>query len=346
MIVIKCFFLASLFLSIGLLSPGTALGKDPELNPPKAIDIQSGKQFLLHMTQAMQTLNYQGTVAFLRNGKLEPMKYFHAAHNGVEQERLLSLNSPLREVIRDAGKVSCLYKVTQQLVVDHRPFERSFLVDLPKNLDELDAIYSIDVVGEENIAMLPAYVIAITPKDTLRYARKIWLGKQQFLPLKVVVYGLADGVISDEALEQMVFTDLEVTDTLPFVDVRKPDPGNPVQNIYKLQAQSSNQAGFIASRLPQGFREIFFTRRPMHNSEQPVDHLLLSDGLASVSIYMEHKNSEIQPESYISKNVQSVGAVNFFSRTLGDFELTVMGEVPAETVKLIAEGIKLRDTGD
>ncbi|MDO9106768.1 MAG: MucB/RseB C-terminal domain-containing protein [Methylovulum sp.] len=346
MIVIKCFFLALAVLSTGVLSTGTALGKNSELNAPLAIDALSGKQALLKMTQAMQSLNYQGTVAFLRNGKLEPMKYFHAAHDGVEQERLLSLNSPLREVIRDAGKVSCLYKATQQLVVDHRPFERSFLVDLPNNLDELDAVYSIAVIGEEEIAMLPAYVIAIMPKDQLRYARKIWLDQRQFLPLKVVVYALADGVVLDEALEQLVFTDLEVTGIQPFVDVKKPDPGNPAQDIYKLQAQSPDQAGFIAARLPQGFKEIFFTRRPMHNSGEPVDHLLLSDGLASVSIYMEHKNNAGQSEPSLSKNVQSVGAVNFFSRTLGDFELTVMGEVPAETVKLIAEGITLRHGGD
>lgn len=340
MTVIKRFFLALLF-----LSTGAALGKESELSH-QAIGIQSGKQALLNMAQAMQTLNYQGTVAFLRNGKLEPMKYFHAANNGVEQERLLSLNSPLRDVVRDAGKVSCLYKATQQIVVDYRPFERSFLIDLPKSLGELDAVYNIDVIGEEDIAMLPAYVIAITPKDNLRYARKIWLSKQWFLPLKVVVYDLSDSTLLDNGLEQLVFTELEVTDTQPFIDVSKPDPGNPVQDIYKLQSQSSHQAGFTASRLPQGFKEIFFTRRPMHNSQQPVDHLLLSDGLASVSIYMEHKNSAIQSESYISKSVQSVGAVNFFSRTLGNFELTVMGEVPAETVKLIAAGVKLKDAVD
>ncbi|TAL49673.1 MAG: negative regulator of sigma E activity [Methylovulum sp.] len=346
MTVIKCFFLVLLFLSTGILSTGKVLGKDSGISRPESVEAQSGKQLLLKMTQAMQVLNYQGTVAFLRNGKLEPMKYFHAADNGVEQERLLSLNSPLREVIRDAGKVSCLYKATQQLVVDHRPFERSFLVDLPKNLDELDAIYNIDVVGEENIAMLPAYVIAISPKDNLRYARKLWLSKQHFLPLKVVVYDLLDSAFLDKGLEQLVFTELEVTDKLPFVDVRKADANNPVQAIYKLQAQSSNQAGFTASRLPQGFKEIFFTRRPMHNSGQPVDHLLLSDGLASVSVYMEHKNNAIQSETNSSKSVQSVGAVNFYSRTLGKFELTVMGEVPAETVKLIAEGVMLRESGD
>ena len=95
MIVVKCFFVAWL-LSIGIVS-----AREPELN---------ARQVLMKMTHAMDVLDYQGTVAFLKNGKLEPMKYVHAAEKGVQQERLLSLNSPLREIIRDADQVSCLFK--------------------------------------------------------------------------------------------------------------------------------------------------------------------------------------------------------------------------------------------
>ncbi len=286
----------------------------------------------------MKTLNYQGTVAFLKNGRLEPMKYFHAVEKGVEQERLLSLNSPLREIVRDADRVSCLFKARHQLIVDHRPFERSFLIDIPANLDTLDAIYNITVVGEEDVAMLPALVIAIQPKDNFRYARKIWVEKQHFLPLKVLVYDLAN-----EAIEQLVFTELQLKETLPLVDVKFLNAVNPPPPVHPLPIQKSDQANFVLANLPQGFQELFFTRKPIHNSDQQVDHLLMSDGFASVSVYMENKNAASQPELYGQGSVQSIGTVNFISRTLGDFEFTVMGEVPAETVKLIADGIKLRD---
>ena len=317
MIVVKRFFVVWL-LSIGIVS-----AREPGL---------TAQQVLVKMNHAMDVLNYQGTVAFLKNGKLEPMKYVHAAENGVQQERLLSLNSPLREIIRDGGKVSCLFKETQQTIVDHRPFERSFLVDIPINLDEMGAIYQFEIVGEEDVAMLPSYVVAIQSKDDARYSRKIWVEKQQFLPLRVVVYDNS-GVL----LEQVVFTDIEVKDALPFVDVKFLDAAYPAQHIHQLQTQTSDQAAFVVTWLPKGFREIFFARKPMHNAEQPVDHLLLSDGFTSVSVYMENKSSAMQP------GLQSVGAVNSYSRTINNYQLTVMGEVPAETVKFIAEGIKLRD---
>src|SRR5664279_1343114 len=112
MTVVKRFYI------VLLLSIGVASAREPGLN---------AQQVLVKMNHAMEVLNYQGTVAFLKNGKLEPMKYVHAAKNGVQQERLSSLNSPLREIIRDAGEVSCLFKETQQTLVDHRPFEHSFL---------------------------------------------------------------------------------------------------------------------------------------------------------------------------------------------------------------------------
>jgi sigma-E factor negative regulatory protein RseB len=225
-----------------------------------------------------------------------------------------------------------LFKETQQTIVDHRPFERSFLVDVPRNLDEAAAVYQFEIVGEENVAMLPSYVVAILPKDKARYARKIWIEKQQFLPLKVVVYDN-----SGAPLEQVVFTDIEVKDALPFVDVKFLDSVHPAQHIHQLQPQSSDQSAFVVTELPQGFHEVFFTRKPMHNAGQPVDHLLLSDGFTSVSIYMENKSAAMQ------SGLQSIGAVNSYSRTINNYQLTVMGEVPAETVELIAEGIKLRD---
>jgi sigma-E factor negative regulatory protein RseB len=326
------------FLPVLLLLINTVSAEESGLN---------ASQSLLKMTHAMETLNYQGTVAFLRNGKLETMKYFHAAEKGKEQERLVSLNSPLREIVRDSDRVSCLFKATQQIVIDHRPVGRSFLVDIPKNLEELSGTYNFEIKGEEEVAMLPTYVIAIQPKDNFRYIRKIWMEKQHFLPLKVVLYDL-----SGATLEQFVFTDLQVKDTLPFVDVKlsdtanrlarksSPDPKVSIKSVAQLQSQASDGPDFDLTELPPGFRKIFFTRRPMHNSDQPVDHLLLSDGFSSISIYRENKNPAMQA------GLQSVGAVNSFSRIIDDSQLTVMGEVPAATVKFIAEGIKLKDATD
>lgn len=295
--------------------------------------LPDGKQSLAKMAQAMHSLNYQGTVAFLRNGKLEPMQYFHANKSGLEQERLLSLNSPLREIIRDSGEVSCLYKATRHKIIDHRPFEHSFLLDLPQDINTLTPLYDIQLVSQENIAMLPTYVIELKAKDTLRYSRKLWLEKDHFLPLKAVVFNASGNV-----LEELVFTDLDIKDKLDFADTANKDAKQP-----PAEHTDFSDAAFTVNQVPAGFEQLYFTRRAMHNSPQPVEHLILGDGLSSVSVYLEHRNDKPnQPSGNPPSAIQAIGTINFFSQSLGDYELTVMGEVPEPTIKLIAEGIRLK----
>jgi sigma-E factor negative regulatory protein RseB len=314
MTIFKRFFL-SLFLSTGTVS-----AQDSGL---------TARQTLTKMNNAMQLLNYQGTIAFFKNDKLETMKYFHAAKDGQEQERLLSLNSPLREVIRSTGKVRCRFNNNRQIVVDHRPYETSFLIDMPKNLDDLTDIYHFELDGEENVAMLPSYVITIKSNDKFRYDRKVWVEKENFLPLKVAVFD-SSGTI----LEQIIFTEQQVMEQLSFDDSNMPDSVESVQQSF--QHLPPDQAAFEVPRIPPGFKKVFFNRRPMHNLDQLVDHLVLSDGFASVSVYLENKNPAI-PTGF-----QSAGAINSFSRIRDDYLITVMGEVPAATVKMIAEGVELK----
>lgn len=296
----------------------------------------TAKQMLQKMVKAMEVSNYQGTVVFLKNDKLEAMKYFHTSEKNKEQERLVSLNSPQREIIRNSDEVTCLYKLTQQVIADHRPYEHSFIVDVPKNLDELDSSYQFEVVGEEDVAMLPSYVVAIQPKDDFRYIRKIWIAKEQFLPMKAIVYDLS-GVI----LEQVVFTEMQVNKP-PLPGKDKEDVS--VSEVTAVASELSNQAPFEVTALPLGFKQIFFSRKPLHKSDQPVDHLLLSDGFASVSVYLESKKADKTTDSRLSEGLHSVGAINSISRNLAEFQLTVLGEVPASTVKYISEGVKLRNS--
>lgn len=295
----------------------------------------SARQALINMTNAMQSLNFQGTVAFFRNDKLETMKYFHAAKNGHRQERLMSLNSPLREIVRDSGQVSCSFNDKRPPAIDNRPYENSFLIDLPKDLEQLNNIYQFELVGEEDIAMLPSYVIDIKPSDPYRYNRKVWVEKRKFLPLKIAVFDLEGAT-----LEQIVFTDQQVLNELAFVKLNLPKSASTETASSKPASESVNEAPFTIATLPPGFKSVFYTRTTMHGREQLVDHLVLSDGVALVSIYLENANSDMKP------GVHSAGAVNSYSREVSSRFLTVMGEVPADTVKMIADSISLKNTVD
>jgi sigma-E factor negative regulatory protein RseB len=88
--------------------------------------------------------------------------------------------------------------------------------------------------------------------------------------------------------------------------------------------------------VPEGFQILSYSvlKRPPLNS--PVEHVLMSDGFSSVSVYIEKRDARINP------GARKIGAASVDSVKLGDFEVTVMGEVPQKTVELIANGVRIK----
>lgn len=286
----------------------------------------TGAQWLAKVNQAMKSASYHGTVVFMKNGQLETMTYQHGFEDGVEYERLSSLNSPLREVIRKADEISCHFKETSKTVGRYQPIEGSMIVNLPLVPEKLEAQYLLTATGQEVVATRPAQIVAVLPKDELRYARKIWIDSERLLPLKVETYGPQGNV-----LEEVLFTE----QALDVGDQRSPVVEFP-RHRHAEDAAVFEKSAFQLNNWPAGFEILFFAPNSLQKSQTSVDRLLLSDGFASISIYFENKTAES------SEGLRTFGAVNSFSRIVGDYQVTALGEVPARTVELIVNGVTLR----
>jgi len=296
-----------------------------------AADAGNGaRQLLAEMTRAMSQLNYQGTLALYRNGELETLKLYHAAKAGREQERLVSLNSPLREVFRSSKQVKCVFLDTSKVIIDHRPSRRSFLMDVPNDLVAAEQFYSFSLGEPAVIAMMPARVVVIIPRDNFRFTRKVWVGIKNKLPLKFELLNVRGNI-----LDQVVFIDLKVVDSLPIKELTT-QHSSYAQRIKEFKPLAPEQAKFVLKTIPAGFKTVFFTRRRLHPAGLPVDHFLLSDGFSSVSVYLEKATEKNQ------KGQQNAGAVSSYYRMLDDYKITVMGEVPTRTLKYIADGIEVK----
>jgi sigma-E factor negative regulatory protein RseB len=66
-------------------------------------------------------------------------------------------------------------------------------------------------------------------------------------------------------------------------------------------------------------------------------HVVFSDGLASISVFIEPGGSATETET-----VSAVGPLNVYRRQVGEHRLVVMGEVPALAVKRLGDGIERR----
>jgi sigma-E factor negative regulatory protein RseB len=105
------------------------------------------------------------------------------------------------------------------------------------------------------------------------------------------------------------------------------------------ESQMSSKPNLEIGWLPQGFtmrdREI----HPIATSRMPVDHLVYSDGLAMVSVFVE----KLEDTSERLEGLSQVGAVAAFGQVTDNYQVTVVGEVPTETAKRIAESIHLQE---
>lgn len=286
--------------------------------------------WLNDMRHSVASLNYQGVVAYLKDKQVESFQLFHAMDAGKEQERLVAMNSPLREVVRSAEKVACYFPETKTVFIESKPSTRSVLLELPEDLGQLSRHYRVSLKSQEYVTRRLSQVVSIEPQDGYRYARLIWVDTASKLPLKFEMLGE-----NGQVVEQMIFTSLAIEASIPRTDLI---PSMPVDNFTRQASQREtlplDSLHWTLHDVPEGFQIISYTRIKRPPNDRSVEHILLSDGFSSVSIYIEDRKGGM-----VKDHPKRIGAVNAYSLMIDNYLVTVMGEVPGKTVETIASGL-------
>ena len=87
--------------------------------------------------------------------------------------------------------------------------------------------------------------------------------------------------------------------------------------------------------MPDGFAMRDQEKQTVDESEMPVEHLMYSYGLALVSVFVE----KLDKPGNIVTGPSSMGGVNTFSTMTDSYLITAIGEVPRDTVKLMAKSV-------
>jgi len=285
------------------------------------------------MSRAVRERNYDGTFIYLRHRQMDSMRVIHRADGKGELERLVSLTGIPREIIRDDRTVRCIYPDDESVVVEKsRP--RKYVAQLPEPIERIAPYYEFAVDGEDRVAGRDAWIVNIQPRDAFRYGYRLWIDKDSTLLLKSE---LRDK--SGFPLEQIMFTELHVMD---FVPDELLEPAVSGQNYTWYHSASATSRGegprdgrWIVSWMPSGFSMNEHERQALVASGKPVDHMVFSDGLASVSVFIE----KLEGDGEIEVGLSRMGGVNTYAKHLGEFQVTAVGEVPPATVQRIANSI-------
>ena len=289
------------------------------------------------MSESLQSLDYDGTFVYYHDGKLEAMRIVHQASAGGEKERLMSLTGSAREVLRDDKAVTCIMPDNKSVMVGQsRP--RQPFPDVPEDLDSLSPYYQLRDVGEDRVAGLMTRVIDITPRDKYRYGYRFWIDTTNFMLLKFEL-----NAVDGTAIEQVMFTGLRVGDRIPAAALEPSLTGEGYHwfrqgSTTGNPAASPGQPDWIIKQLPAGFSLTDYQRKRLHQGGEQAEHMVFSDGLATVSVYVE----KMKADSTAFTGLSSMGAMNAYGTVLDDHQITVVGEVPAATVQNMARLVSRR----
>lgn len=288
--------------------------------------------WLMKMNEAPRRLDFEGTFVYQRGAQLDAMRIVHKAEKGTTRERLVSLNGAAREIVRTEREVLCYLPDENSVVVEHRKLDaRHFPSVLPERLAELGTHYTFRLGDRARVAGRVAQLVTIHPRDAYRYGYRLWADRDTGLLLKTELLDPRG-----RALEQFMFTQLRIG-AVPAQALQPENLGKGWVWYREDRAPPAAPAQrWGAAQLPGGFKlsHQVMRRIPMRN--KTVEHLVYSDGLATVSLFVEAL-AEQEPPGI--RGLSHMGAVHAYGARVNGHQVTVVGEVPAETVALIAKSV-------
>ena len=302
---------------------------------PEGIPGQTAQTLINNMSNAVRKLNYDGVFIYQRGGQMNTLRLIHKADENGEIEKLISLTGAAREVIRNKDSVTCIFPDDQAVVVAKSRPKELLSSQLPKSIDNLVNNYQFSIIGEDRVAGRPTWVVSIKPKDAYRYGYQFWIDQQNNFLLKSELKNRT-GLL----LEQIMFTQLNILEAVSD-EMLKPSiigAGFTWHNSSDETKSVKKGAGkWQVGWMPSGFTKNNHEMYPLTDSKRPVNHMVYSDGLAMVSIFIEKMDAAIEVSSGLSK----MGGINTYAKIANGYQVTAVGEVPQATVQRMANSVSI-----
>ena len=288
------------------------------------------------MMQATRLNNYEGTLIIRQQDKLQAMYVKHGTNEKGMWDSLDSLSGESRQVIRKNDTVTTIFPARKLITVSHSQSSFPLHPQLPENRNELKKLYQLQLTGVDRVARKEAQILTVMPKDKYRYGYKYWLDSQTGLLLKCDLLDEQGAII-----EQIMFSDLNIMPQSPQSHVLQDQAKD--YRVIDLDQHSETENRPVmqwkAERLPDGFMLTSAIEKSSAHSQGKVQHMTYSDGMSSVSVFVE----QFRPETMALKGESRMGAVNAFGLAIDDFHVTAIGEVPVATVRMIAESVQYEE---
>ncbi len=293
----------------------------------------SASSILRQAANAAATLNYTGTIVYQRRGSAETSRIVHLFENGVEMERITTLDGPPVEVVRVNDELTCYLPEDRVMRIESRTGRQGFPSLLPRQLATLTQHFNVKKLEIERVAGHDAQVWMFEPTDEFRFWHKLWTELKTGLWLR--------GRVIDEkgnTIEEITFTDIQIGGKIDR-EMVKPTLANKIAQ-WRVDRKLPHSllrtdTGWAARTLPAGFVKVSESfMRSLPGRTEPVSQIVYSDGLTSVSVYA----SPMPPNQTVTEGPSVQGSHQVFTRQIGEHAITAFGDARPAAVRAIASG--------
>lgn len=273
-------------------------------------------ELLVRANKAAQKLNYTGNYLYQHGEHNEVLRVSHRVDGRTERQKVEVLDGPRREFIRINEEVYCHLADGKTVRFDKSAAQRFFPAVVPNEVIRLTQYYIPKLGGTDKVAGRECQIVILEPRDENRYAHMIWIDQKTGLPLKTQTVDNHGSQVS-----MYVFSEIEIG--------KQPD-----KSLFDIRMAGKRKqlAGVTAGAqddvwkitLPPGYTKILEAIRPLPGVSTPVLHSVYSDGMSSISVFIE----PLRDANAGMEGLSTEGAINIYSRRVTDHKVTAIGEVP------------------
>ena len=303
--------------------------------------------YLDRLSHSLKELNYSGDFTLKTPEGSQSFHLTHAVIDGVEYERLVSLDGKKVELIRHGHDANCIHAgeklMRKKPSAEQQKTANSFPSSLIENPELLKDVYKLAMHQGDEIADHPSLKIALMPRDHYRHSYVFWVEPQTGFLLKSQMVNR-----SGRVLEQMQFSELELGSELSLENFELESaeqiehPMRKAMNAAhsNLKQDPNNRMAQLPVKLrwlPTGFR---LTQSGMTSTPHDVYKATYTDGLSAFTLFVDTDQQNRLPS--MGKNIgASVVVVRKLYKQKSILTVTVVGEVPMMTARKVAASVMM-----
>jgi len=282
---------------------------------------------------AARALSYQGIFVCQTGQQVKSVQITHLFNGKNEFARNVVLDGSPREVLSQGGELVIYNQRNEKIIIEKRRGQNMFPALLPVDLAAVKDNYTLRAGALERVAGRQSQMLILEPKDGLRYSYRFWIDTEYGILLKSVMFNNRDEIMESIAFNQLaLLNSVELDWFKPKIDHSK---SYVMEDEQVVIADDGAAVDWIIKELPAGYRKVDQMTRMVHGKPYPVTHIIFSDGLSSVSLFIE----PIRKGNRTKILLTTKGNTSFYTNVNNGHLVTVVGEVPEATIVQIANAV-------